>query len=204
MPDIMTLLRGDSDDIYNELLRENLEQRILVFNSEVNECIIEDYILHILKWNREDKDLPIDKRQTITIYINSPGGNSIDGFNFVDVIQSSKTPIRGIGFGLSASMGYHILLACHERIGFKNSILLQHDGEISISNSTSKAKDTMKFFDSMEQRTKEYVLSRTKMTEEFYDKIYDQEYWMYAQEAKELGCIDKIIGEDIELDDILN
>ena len=130
--------------------------------------------------------------------------NSIDGFNFVDVIRGSKTRVVGVCFGLAASMGYHILLACHDRIAFKNSILLQHDGEISIQNSTSKAKDTMKFFDSMEQRTKDYVLSRTNMTEEFYDKIYDQEYWMYANEAKELGCIDKIIGEDVDLDNILN
>ena len=41
------------------------------------------------------------------------------------------------------------------------------------------------------------------MTEEFYDKIYEQEYWMYASEAKELGCIDYIIGKDCDLDEIL-
>lgn len=204
MAELMTLLNSGNDDLYSEVIRENLEHRILVFNDEVNDCVLENYILHILKWNREDIDIPTDKRKTITIYINSPGGNSIDGFNFVDVIRCSKTKIRGVSFGLAASMGYHILLACHDRIAFKNSILLQHDGEISIQNSTSKAKDTMKFFDNMEQRTKKYVLSRTTMTEEFYDKIYDQEYWMYADEAKKLGCIDKIIGEDIEFDDILN
>ena len=202
MADLMTLL-GGNDDLYNEIIKENLEQRILVFNNGVDECVLENYILYILKWNREDKDLPIDKRQPITIYINSPGGSSIDGFNMVDAIMSSKTPVRCICFALAASMGYHILLSGHERIAFKNSILLQHDGEIAIQNSTSKARDTMKFFDNMEKRTKDYVLSRTTMTEEFYDKIYEQEYWMYADEAKKLGCVDKIIGEDIELDDIL-
>lgn len=204
MAEIMQLLGNGNDDLYTEIIKENLENRILIFNDEVNDCVVENYILHILKWNREDRDLPIDKRKDIFIYINSPGGNSIDGFNFVDVIRGSKTRVVGVCFGLAASMGYHILLACHDRIAFKNSILLQHDGEISIQNSTSKAKDTMKFFDSMEQRTKDYVLSRTNMTEEFYDKIYDQEYWMYANEAKELGCIDKIIGEDVDLDNILN
>jgi ATP-dependent protease ClpP protease subunit len=61
----------------------------------------------------------------------------------------------------------------------------------------------MKFFDCMEERTKEYVLERTKMTEEFYDKIYEQEYWMYADEAKDLGVVDKIIGVDCTFDDIL-
>ena len=121
----------------------------------------------------------------------------------VDVILQSKTPVKCICIGVAASMGYHILLACDERIAFKNSVLLQHDGEIAIQNSRSKARETMKFFEDGEKITKEYVLSRTKMTEEFYDKIYEQEYWMYATEAKELGCIDKIIGVDIELDDVL-
>lgn len=203
MAEVLSLLGGGGDDLFTEIIKENLDQRVLVFNDDVNDMVIENYILYILKWNREDKDIPVEKRRDITIYINSPGGSAIAGFNFVDVIRNSATKVKGVCFGLAASMGYHILLACHERIGFKNSILLQHDGEISISNSTSKAKDTMKFFDSMEQRTKEYVLSRTTMTEEFYDKIYDQEYWMYADEAKKLGCIDKIIGEDIDLDEIL-
>lgn len=192
-----------TNDLYTELMRENLDKRILVFNDGVDENVVENYILYILKWNAEDKDLPIEKRQPITIYLSCPGGNCFDGFNMVDVILNSKTPVRGIVFSLAASMGYHILLSCHERIAFKNSVLLQHDGQIGIQNSTSKARDTMRFFDSMETRTKEYVLSRTTMTEEFYDKVYDQEYYMYADEAKKLGCIDKIIGEDCDIDEIL-
>ena len=203
MANAIGLFSGGCDELFNEIVKENLDQRILIFNDEVNEGVIENYILYILKWNREDKDLPIDKRHPITIVLNCPGGNVFDGFSVVDVIMQSKTPVRGLCIGMAASMGYHILLACNERIAFKNSVLLQHDGEIAIQNSTSKARDTMKFFEDGEKRTKEYVLSRTKMTEEFYDKIYDQEYWMYATEAKTLGCIDSIIGEDIDLDDIL-
>ena len=200
--DLTQLLYG-TNDLYNELLKENLEKRILTFNDQVDENVVENYILHILKWNAEDRDLPIEKRQPITIYLSCPGGNTFDGFNMVDVIMNSKTPVRGVVFSLAASMGYHILLACHERIAFKNSVLLQHDGQVGIQNSTSKARDTMRFFDSMEARTKDYVLAHTAMTEEFYDKIYDQEYYMYADEAKKLGCIDKIIGEDCDIDEIL-
>lgn len=204
MSDILTSLGLGETDFYAEIIKENLDDRILVFNDDVSDCVIENYILYILKWNREDKDLPVEKRKPITIYINSPGGDAISGFNMVNVILASATPIKGIVFGMAASMGYHIFLACHERYAFKDSILLQHDGQIRISNSTSKAKDTMKFFENMEDRTKAYVLSRTNMDEEFYDAHYDQEYYMYAnEEAKRLGCVDYIIGEDCNLDDIL-
>lgn len=205
MADVLTALTEGTNNFYEEIIRENLDNRILVLNQEITEDVLENYILYIIKWNKEDKQagIPVSCRKVITIYVNSPGGSSMDGFSMVDVMLQSVTPIRTICFGLAASMGYHIMLAGHERIAFLNSIFLQHDGEVAVQNSTSKARDTMRFFENMEKRTKEYVLSRTKMSEEFYDKVYDQEYWFYADEAKELGCIDKIIGEDINLDEIL-
>ena len=61
----------------------------------------------------------------------------------------------------------------------------------------------MEFFNLGEQRTKDFVLSRTKMTEEFYDQYFDTELYMYADRAKELGIVDKIIGEDVELEDVI-
>ena len=77
-----------------------------------------------------------------------------------------------------------------------------HDGSVTINNSTSKAKDTMKFVEELDSRAKEHVLSRTTMSEEFYDNHYDVEFFLYADKAKELGIVDKIIGKDCTLDDI--
>lgn len=202
MADLLQSLCGN-DDLYNEIIKENLERRILVFNDEVNDAVLENYILYILKWNREDKDIPVDKRKKIMIYFNSCGGDVFSGFSFVDAIEASTTPIVGVAFGLVASMAYHILIACPERIAFNNSVLLQHDGNVNISSSGGKSKDVMKFFDKIDQRGKEHVLKHTKITAEYYDEIYDQEKYMHADEAKELGCIDKIIGVDCSLDEIL-
>lgn len=204
MADILTALTGSTDDLYEEIIRENLDKRILIFNDEVNEAVLENYILYILKWNREDKDIPIEKRHKITLIINSNGGDCFSGFNFVDVCTQSITPIRAVCMSLAASMAYHLFICCSERFAWPNSVLLQHDGELTLQNSTSKVRDTMRFFEDMEKRTKEHVLKYTKMTEEFYDAHYDQEYWMYANDkGKELGCVDYIIGEDCTIDDIL-
>ena len=40
------------------------------------------------------------------------------------------------------------------------------------------------------------------MTPEFYDEIYEQEFWMTADKAKSLGVVDYIIGEDCDLDEV--
>ena len=206
MAEIALPLMGQGDDLYDEIIRENLSKRILIFNENVTDAVIENYILYILKWNREDKEagIPKESRRKITLIINSAGGDAFSGFNFVDCISQSTTPIRAICMSMAASMAYHIFICCPERYAFQNSVLLQHDGELTLQNSTSKVRDTMRFFEDMERRTKEHVLKYTKMTEEFYDSHYDQEYWMYANDkGKELGCVDYIIGEDCILDDIL-
>ena len=43
----------------------------------------------------------------------------------------------------------------------------------------------------------------TNIDEDFYDSHHDREFYIYADEAKELGCVDKIIGVDCDLDEII-
>lgn len=203
MADLMSAIIGDSQNTaWDELYREYIDNRILVLNSEINDNIIEDYAMYILKWNKDDLKIPVEKRSKIRLLITSPGGNTFSGSILADIIMQSKTPVVGIALDLVASAAYQIFLACHERIGFKSSVFLQHEGDISMENSRSKFKQTVDFFDAMEERARDYVLSRTKMTPEFYDEVYDQEYWMDSNKAKELGVIHKIIGEDCDMDAI--
>lgn len=204
--DNLTFMGKDEEgsSIYNATIKDALNKRILIINQEIDDDIIENYIYQIIRWNIEDQHLPVENRTKIKLLINSPGGDCIVGFSLVDVIKNSKTPIVAIGFGLVASMAYHIYISCYERYAFENTVLLQHDGEISVSNSTSKVKDTMKFFDQMEVRTKNHVLSCTSMSEEEYDRHYEQEWYFYAdEEGKKYNCVDGIIGKDVNFEDIL-
>lgn len=192
-----------NNPLTDETIRAFLEKRVLVFNGEVDEQVMTDYILHILKWNDEDKDIPIEKRKKIKVYISTPGGSTFSAWSMIDVIESSQTPIVGVCFDMCASAGFYIYIACHERIAFKNSAILEHDGEIAIQNSSKKAKDVMEFFNDMDQRFKQHVLKHTKIDSEFYDNIYETEFWFFADKGKELGVVDKIIGEDVDINYIL-
>lgn len=202
MDEILATLGNDA--IYDELVKYNLDGRRIILNGGIDSSILEDVILHIVKWNQEDKGKEKSDRKPIWIYINSGGGDPIVGFNALDIIQASETIVNGVVFSCAASTASYLIMGCHNRYCFPNSIILIHDGEIGVSNSASKTKDTMKFFDKMDDRTKQFVLKHTKITSEFYDEIYDKEYYIYGNEkGKELGIIDYVIGEDVTLSEIL-
>ena len=205
MADVLLPLTDGSDTLYEEIMRDCIENRILVFNEDVSDSLIENYIMYILRWNREDRNIEdVSKRRKITIILNSCGGDCMIGFRgMVNCIESSKTPIRVVGVGLVASMAFYIYICCKERFSFRDTVYLLHDGEKSAYNSGSKFKNVAAFFDNMDNRTKEHVLKYTTISEDFYDENYEKEVYLYADEAKKLGCVDHIIGEDCTLDDIL-
>lgn len=67
------------DDIYTEIIKNNLNDRRIVINQEITDDLLENVCLMILKWNTEDKNLPTDKRKKVFIYVNSDGGDCVMG-----------------------------------------------------------------------------------------------------------------------------
>lgn len=188
--------------VYDELMKYYTDKRVLIVNKDIDNSVIESYAIRILRWNDEDKNIPSDKKQPITILIHSCGGDLFSTLFLIDIIKQSKTPIHTVGMGLVASAAYYIYINGHDRLAFENTVFLQHDGTISIADSNSKVKDFMAFNDLMEDRIKESILTQTKIDSDFYDKTFDKEYYFFADKGKELGVVDKIIGQDIELADI--
>ena len=188
--------------VYDELMKYYTDKRVLIVNKDIDNSVIESYAIRILRWNDEDKNVPSDKRQPITILIHSCGGDLFSTLFLIDIIKQSKTPIHTVGMGLVASAAYYIYINGHDRLAFENTVFLQHDGTISIADSNSKVKDFMAFNDLMEDRIKESILNQTKIDSDFYDKTFDKEYYFFADKGRELGVVDKIIGQDIELADI--
>ena len=182
---------------------KNLKDRKLFLTCDIDECIIDDIVSHILQYNADDKGKSVEERKPILLYCSSNGGNVDPGFELIDVIRQSKTPVYTINLGYQYSMGFLIGLAGHKRYGSKTAKYLMHDGSNFIYNSGAKAQDQMEFNKRIEARVKEYVLDRTKITSEMYDAQMRKEWYMFSDEAKELGVTNYIIGEDCDLDEII-
>lgn len=195
--------------IYNFCLEDqyvidDIENRNLFLNGHVDESAIDDLAYMILRFNRIDKGLDIFERKPITLYINSPGGNVTDGFGLIDVMLESETPVYTVNQGICYSMGFLIFLAGSKRYSMANSTYLCHDGNSMAWDSMSKLKDRMEFETvQMEAHIRNYILSRTKISEELYKKNYRKEWYFYPEEAKNIGVVTHIIGKDCKLSEIL-
>jgi len=182
---------------------QDLKQRKLYLNTDIDQFAVAGVVRHILQINREDKELPVEQRAPIILYVASNGGEANSGFELIDVIAASKTPVYTVNLGYQFSMGFLIGLAGHKRFAMKNAKFLMHDGSNFVYNSGTKAQDQMEFYRRAEERIRQYVIEHSRLTEEEYDNKLRVEWYLFADEAKEKGFVDAIIGVDCDIDEII-
>lgn len=182
---------------------QDLKQRKLFLNTDIDQFSVAEIVKHIMQINKEDKETKTEDRRPILLYVISNGGEVDSGFELIDIIMSSKTPVYTINLGYQYSMGFLIGLAGHKRYATRNAKFLMHDGSNFIYNSGAKAQDQMEFNKKVEERIKKYVLSRSNVTEEEYNNKLRVEWYLFADEAKEKGFVDYILGEDCDINEIV-
>lgn len=192
--------RGLIDEVFK---MKDLMQRKLLLNDAIAEETVSEIIKHILQYNAVDRGIPVEERKPIILYLVSDGGDVDCGFELIDAIECSKTPVYTINLGYQYSMGFLIGLAGHKRFAMPNAKYLLHDGSTCVYNSTGKAQDQMRFQSRIEDKIKDYVVKHSKIEADEFDKKYSHEWYMFAEEAKELGFTDYIIGVDCSIDEIV-
>lgn len=171
-----------------------LKNREILWNDDIDDATI-DIALYIKKWNDEDKDLAIEDRQPIKIFINSDGGYVATVLHVIDMIHLSKTPVYTIGMGRVYSAGGLLLMAGHKRYIFPHTSYLIHDGSSGAIGSIGKMIDNLEFTKELEKRIKQYILSSTRITEEIYDQNYRRDWFMFSEEIIKLGIADEIVTD---------
>lgn len=183
---------------------EDIDNRRIYLNYEINNKVIDDVVYHIFRYNRLDIGKPVEDRKPIIIYINSGGGSVTAGFAIIDAIIHSKTPVYTVNIAECYSMATFIFVAGVKRYAMPNATFLHHDGGSIANGPACKLKDQMEFeFGQMDARMKKYIADRTNISEELYDRNYSRDWYFYPEEAKELGVVTHIVGVDCDIDEIL-
>lgn len=198
--DAALLESGMVDEVF---YLKDLKQRKLFLNGSIDQFSIHEIVKHILQINREDFGKEASQRKPILLYVTSNGGEVDAGFELIDAIQCSKTPVYTINLGYQYSMGFLIGIAGHKRYATRNAKFLMHDGSNFIYNSGAKAQDQMEFNKKVEERIKQFIIGRSNLSSDEYDSKLRVEWYMFAHEAKERGFVDYIIGEDCDVDEVI-
>lgn len=172
---------------------ENLKDRTIIFNQQVDDSLVERVIMQILKWNKEDANKPLNEVKEIELIINTVGGVVDIGLVLCEVIRKSRVPVNCTILALAASMGSLITMACNKRKAYKFSNILIHDGSTMLHGTSNKVKDHFKFQQKKDEQIKNFILENTKITSEKYDEMIDREWWLTAEDALHYGIIDEII-----------
>lgn len=183
---------------------EDIEGRRLYLNDTIDSDVVNTIVYHIMRYNREDKGIKKEDRKPILLYLNSNGGSVPDGYALIDAIENSITPVYTVNQGYCYSMGFLIFLAGHKRYCMPSATFLMHDGSTMGWDSTAKLKDRMDFeTKQVEEYTRRYIISKTKIDDKLYDEKYRVEWYFYPIEAKEYGVLDYIVGTDCTIDEIV-
>ena len=98
-----------------------LEQRKIFLTEEVNVETMTSVLKQLMYLEEKDPS------EEITIYINSRGGEVINGLAVYDYIRDMQTPVRTVCTGIAASMGAILFLAGDKREMLPHTRVMIHD-----------------------------------------------------------------------------
>ena len=174
----------------------NSQNRTLFLYDLINKDTISPLIESIVTINEydEDKQIPIEKREPIKLYINSYGGTIYDALSGCSAIVSSKTPIYGICYGYAFSAGLTLFVACHKRFGGKYSSYMIHDPSEEIGKDKLYVlEDRIKELRRKKQIRTDFIISRTLLRQQDFDMHRYDDWFFDVNTALELGIVHEIV-----------
>lgn len=170
------------------------QNRVLWVEGEINDGLFELSKM-ILGYNREDKDIPVEQRKPIKIFINSPGGDLDSTLAFIGLMNISKTPIWTIDACWAYSAAGLILMAGHKRYALPNTECLIHSGSGQLGGSYEQTAEQMKNYKYTVDKMRDFILSRTKIDQKLFKKQSSKDWYIYTDEMLNLGIVDEIVAD---------
>ena len=197
------LVIGITEDLFNVKLPnsyllkyyEDLEHRTFWISDEINDDLMYELSHYIIKWNREDKDIPEMDRKPIYLLINCQGGDLDAYASICSMIELSKTPVIGVAMGLVASAASLIYLSCHARFALKSSYFILHKGSAALSGDFDNIMNSIDDYKREVEKMANHILEHSNYTREEVESHIGRDWYIRAPEALEKGLVDQIITD---------
>src|SRR6476661_1464743 len=174
-------------DIYSRLLKD----RIIILGGPVTDESANAIIAQLLFLSNDDP------KTDIQFYINSPGGSVSAGLGIIDTMRYLRCDVATTCIGMAASMGACLLAAGTKgkRFCLPNSQVMLHQpliGGVLQGQATDLGIEAQHM---LRLRARLYSLrgGYTGKTRETIHRDCDRNKWLFAEEAVEYGCCDRVL-----------
>jgi ATP-dependent Clp protease, protease subunit len=180
-------------DIYSRLLKD----RVILLNGPVTDDSAGIIIAQMLFLSNDDP------KSDIQFYINSPGGSVSAGFGIIDTMKYLRCDVATTCIGMAASMGAALLTmgTKGKRFCLPNAQVMLHQpliGGVLQGPATDlgiEAKHMLRLRD----RLYKMLADATRKPVEQIHRDFDRNKWLFAEEAVEYGCADKVLDRAPEI-----
>src|SRR3954471_1208426 len=174
-------------DIYSRLLKD----RIILLGGPVTDDSANVIIAQMLFLSNDDP------KTDIQLYVNSPGGSVSAGLGIIDTMKFLRCDVATTCIGMAASMGAILLAAGTKgkRSVLQNSQVMLHQpliGGVLQGPATDlgiEAQHMLRLRDRMYKMMADW----TGKTPEQIHRDFDRNKWLFAEEAVQYGCCDKVL-----------
>jgi len=174
-------------DIYSRLLKD----RIIILGGVVNDESANVIVAQMLFLSNDDP------KTDIQFYINSPGGSVSAGMGIIDTMRFLRCDVATTCIGMAASMGACLLAAGTKgkRSVLENSQVMLHQpliGGVLQGPATDlgiEAAHMLRLRDRLYKLMSEF----TGKSKEQIHRDFDRNKWLFAEEAVEYGCADRVM-----------
>ena len=190
----MTKLASDLLQHFSE--SRLLESRSIFISEGIDADVARRVISNLLILDDQGSD-------SISVYLNSPGGEINSGFAIYDAIRYVKAPVRIINAGLCASIATIINIAVpkEQRFSLPNARFLIHQPLImgQVEGQASDLEITAKEILKLREKINKLLAEACEQSVDRVSEDTTRDFWMTAAEALDYGLVNKIITTKDEL-----
>lgn len=130
----------------------------------------------------------------VNLYINSPGGDAFEGREMQAMIASYKAPVTAIVTGMAASAATIVTMAASSVKMSKGSRYMIHNGWTITMGDRHAHEDVRALLASFDAELAAEYAAKTGKTLAQAVAWMDAETWFTAEQAKEAGFADEVLG----------
>ncbi|MEI6664767.1 MAG: ATP-dependent Clp protease proteolytic subunit [Chloroflexota bacterium] len=186
---IETTARGErAYDIYSLLLKE----RIIFLGTPIDDQIANTIVAQLLYLDREDSD------RDISMYVHSPGGVITAGLAIYDTMNLIRSDVSTIAVGSTASMASVLLCsgAKGKRYALPNATVHMHQALGGARGQASDIEIAAREILRNNEIIRSIIAKNTGQSVERITRDFDRDFYMSAEQAKDYGFVDEIIGSN--------